>query len=199
MMIFAYVAALVIWFPWRHRSANLFDLLICCFLLFFCGLSCPFSQLHDGWINDSIADFATVVTFSPIVLVVVLVIWVAWRRLDSRSAQAQQAKRAAITAGCRAVFTKFIGLQRESSQAFVHDLSARDLDVLRDACGVIVAELLGHQPGDVGLPWRLVHQEQKSGALTWSAAKVSSNAVPADSNELRGDSNGPCTPMTSPR
>jgi len=202
IMLLVYAAALVIWFPWRHRSANLFDLLVTCALLFFCALSSSYSQRPNGWIDDSIADFATVVTFSPIVVVVVLLLWVGCRACNGGE-NSQKAKRVAITAGCRAVFAKFVSLHKEDSQAFVHGLSAQDRDVLRDACGVIVAELCGHQPGDSGLPWRLVHQEPKTGALTWSPAIASSNAaVPADMNASGGDINRPWDnnrPLTSPR
>jgi ABC-type nitrate/sulfonate/bicarbonate transport system substrate-binding protein len=180
IMLLVYVAGLVFWFPWRHRSANLFDLVVSCMLLFFCALSIPFSTSH-GWIDDNISDLATAVTFSPLVLVVVLLLWIGWRRLSPGSISAQEANMEDLAARCRAVFAKFVSLPSKGAQEFMHNLSAQDRDVMRSACAVIVAELLGHQPGETGLPWRLVHEEPKSGALTWSPANVSSNAVRPDS------------------
>jgi len=179
IMLLVYVGLLVSWFPWRHRTANLFDLLVTCLLLFFCALSAPFSRRY-GWLDDELAEFATAVTFSPIVVVVLLVGRVGWSKLSARSVKKRKAKKLELAADCRAVFTKLVGLSKADAQAFVQRISAQDRDVLRNACGVIVAELLGHQPGSIGLPWRLVHGDpHKSGARTWSPASASVGASAA--------------------
>merc|ERR1712139_721140 len=166
ILLLVYALMLVIWWPWRHRTANLFDLLVTCVLLYICALSSSYSR-RTGWLQDQIAEFAASVTFSPLVFIVFLGCYVAWYRMRPGSVKLRKAKQLQLASDCRMVFTKFVGLEKDKAQAFIKGISSQDCDVLRVACGVIVAELLGHQPGRNGLPYRLTLQDKKSGARTW--------------------------------
>lgn len=193
VMLLIYAAMLATWWPWRQRTANLFDMFVTCCLIFFCTLSAPFTRRRP-WLDDQLAETSVAVTISPIVVLVALLCYVAYRRFNPGTVSHREAKQLELGSNCRAVFTKFVGLCKDeqalkelrteaqypvSAEAFIQSLSAQDRDVLRSACSVIVGELLGHQPGKAGLPWRLVHQSKKSGARSWdppSEASVSSTA-----------------------
>lgn len=175
-----YAALLAICFPWRHRSANLFDLLVTSLLLFFCALGASYARRHH-WLDESLANFSAVMTFSPLVVLPVLLGMVFWRKFVPSTLKARTAKKRELAAECRKTFEKFVGLEKAASQAFVLGLSGQDRDVLRIACSTIVAELSGSQPGSAGLCWRIVHQEHKLGARQWSPASAAPSEEPAGS------------------
>lgn len=166
-MILLYVSLLVIFFPWRHRTGNLTDVFCSFIILFFCALGGTYGK-RFGWLDDSIARTAAATTFSPLPVVVALTCWVLWTALTPRVQQRTKAEQSKLASDARASFTKVVALDKAASHAFIQGLSEQDRDTLRATCALIVAELLGHQPGKAGLKWRLVHQEQRSGAHKWA-------------------------------
>jgi ABC-type nitrate/sulfonate/bicarbonate transport system substrate-binding protein len=181
----AYGILLVIRFPWRHRTANLFDLLVTCALLFFYTMSASFNR-RVPWLDDQIAELAVTLTFSPFVVVFCLVLWVGWRASKNQANKTKKMK-SELAENCRKVFARFVGHEKAEEkaelQAFVRQLPQQDRDVLYAAAAVIVAELLGHQPGSFAFerfPWRLVHKEQKLGARKWMPNNVAADSADAD-------------------
>jgi hypothetical protein len=175
-----YGVLLVIHFPWRHRTANLFDLFVTSAFIFFCTMSASFSR-HHVWLDDQIAELAVTVTFVPLVVVILLALWVAWKGSKAQASKSKK-KRLELAANAKTVFTRFVGMDKKAAEAWAEQRSQQDRDLLTSAAAVIVAELLGHQPGTFALdhlPWRLVHKEQKSGARKWMPGEKPSenNAV----------------------
>lgn len=166
-VLLLYGAVLVIFFPWRHRTANLSDALSIGVVLFFCALGSTYGRRHD-WLDESISRTAAAVTFSPLPVVVVLCCWVFWKALSPTSIKKRKAEVSKLANDARISFTKVVALEKPASQAFIQGLSEQDRDTLRNTCAIIVAELLGHQPGKVGLKWRLVHQDERGGASHWT-------------------------------
>jgi len=180
-VLLLYGALLVTFFPWRHRTANLIDAFCCGIVLFFCALGATFGK-RPGWLDDSLARTAAAITFSPLPAVVVLSAWVLWTTFAQRVQKRTKVEQSKLASDARASFTKVVALDKAASHAFVQSLSEQDRDTFRGTCAVIVAELLGHQPGKAGLKWRLVHQEQRSGAHKWapqSPASQGSDKSPA--------------------
>mmetsp|Transcript_52239 Transcript_52239/g.83042 ORF Transcript_52239/g.83042 Transcript_52239/m.83042 type:complete len:1116 (-) Transcript_52239:156-3503(-) len=166
-----YMALLVIRFPWRHRSTNLFDLCASCVLLYFSAVSVTFANRFD-WLDVQIAESAVVTTFMPLPIVVWLVGVVCHSRLAKAKSKNAQAANVALAASCKTVFAKFVGLDKAEAQEFCLRLSEQDRDILRNAVAMIVAELLGHQPAATLLPPRLAHQDKRAGARTWAPGGI---------------------------
>jgi len=195
VLLLFYTALLVVWWPWRHRSANLFDLLTSCLLIFFCALSVPYSRKAD-WLEDQLAEWSAATTFSPMIVLALLLCYGAFSRYRTSELTKTKAHPRELAEDCRAAFTKFVALHKSDEQArdepkaeaqhsicaeeFVRKLSQQDRDILRHGCSVIIGELLGHQPGP-SLPWRLVHQDYNG-----TPAKPMFSGTPAKQEQSGG-------------
>jgi len=182
-----YGTLLVIFWPWRFRTANAVDGVLCCLAFAFCSL-CAWFGGHNTSLDSSVANLAVLVTFTPLCALALLVVYVLW---FARAGEAQKWRKLceAVADEVRHPFMKVVGLDKASAQAFVHRLTEHDRDALRRAVGVIVAELLGHQPGRDGpIQYRVVHREPRTGASTW---KESNKPVDQDGEVIWTEEENP--------
>jgi ABC-type nitrate/sulfonate/bicarbonate transport system substrate-binding protein len=146
-VMLAYLAGQSFWYPWLHPYANLVDGFAMLSLLLFCALASWFA-VHETGLEDMVSKIIMANSLATLALLVYLGGMLLYRNKTTQGAQDAEQVRMALSKKIKESAGMLYLMETTALEDFIRNLSGQDAATLRAGHSVVVAELLGKQPGE---------------------------------------------------